>query len=379
MAYTDLHIEELMFKKAAGTISPAENERLQVELDGNPLARRHWEEIQHRLGTPESSVFLQEHTADQGWKELTTLLERPKSRPKWWQYAAVAAAVIAVAISVFWYYRPSADGLEYVAQDVQKLVPSPEAIQLLPEGGEAINLSRAVATLRVGEMSVTADSTGLRYQSAAAAPHWATLYVPAQQQYRIDLPDGSKVWLNAVSSLRFPSVFGAHMREVYVTGEAYFEVAHDSKRPFIVHAEKQDIRVLGTSFNVNAYEPNRLVTALVSGRVELTTDGQARTTLAPGEAGIFRDNRVAVETFDPTFTLAWMEGIHYFYNAPLQSIAPILSRWYGVDVHFADAEVATRPFSGSIDKHQPLQVFIDNLKAIADIQPEVRDGSLYFR
>lgn len=378
MAYDDLHIEELMFKRAAGTISAAERAQLDTVLASNPEARRHWEQIEATLQEPPTRQFLAAQDTEQGWQDLSARLEPPSPRLRWYQYAAMATAVAAIAVSV-WYFRPSADGLDYLVPDIQSLVHTPDAIQLQPEGGKAVVLGPAVQTLRVGSLSVTADSAGLRYAATAAAPQWATLHVPAQQQYRIDLPDGTKVWLNAATSLRFPSVFNTATRAVFLTGEAYFEVAADAGKPFVVHTPTHAIRVLGTAFNVKAYEDTENATALVAGSVQLMDETQALATLKPGEQAVYANHRATITPFDATMTLAWRDGLHYFYNATLGDIAPVLARWYGVKVRFVNQELTTRPFSGSIDKSQPLQDFIDNLQSVAGIQPYIRRGVLYFR
>ncbi len=368
-----------MFKRVAGTIGAAENARLDAALASDAEARRRWEEIEASLQEPAARRFLDEQDHEAGWRNLHAQLAPPPTRRmRWYQYAVFGAAVVAMLIGV-WYFRPSADGLDFLVPDIQSLVHDPDAIRLVPEGAKAVELGTGAETLRIGSLSVTADSSGLRYAATAVTPQWATLHVPAQQQYRIDLPDGTTVWLNAATSLRFPSVFHAATREVFLTGEAFFDVAADASKPFVVHTPEYGIRVLGTSFNVHAYADTESATALVSGSVQLVDRSRTLATLKPGEQAVYANQKVNVAPFDATSTLAWRDGLHYFYNATLGDIAPVLARWYGVEVRFVSQELTTRPFSGSIDKSQPLQDFIDNLQSVAHIQPYIQRGVLYFR
>lgn len=198
------------------------------------------------------------------------------------------------------------------------------------------------------------------YRSPEAAPEqqsrFNSLITAKGGEYRLDLPDGSVVWLNSESSLRFPVRFAADRREVYLDGEAYFRIAHDASAPFHVHIPECDICVLGTSFNVSAYgnDPKRHAT-LVEGSLRID-DSLSSHLLKPGEQyALDKASGVStVQPVDPELYTSWVEGKFYFSAAPFEEIARILERWYDFRVEYLQDEIRRMRFSGTIHKHRPL-------------------------
>jgi len=170
-----------------------------------------------------------------------------------------------------------------------------------------------------------------------------TLTTPRGGQYQLVLPDGSKVWLNAASSIRYPTAFAGDERKVEITGEAYFEVAKDAKKPFRVHftsaGREGAVEVLGTHFNVNAYDDEPTIkTTLLEGSVKVTKDA-ASAILRPGQqasvspsTGEGRGEAISVQTADVDQAVAWKNGRFYFENADIKTIMRQVSRWYDVEV-----------------------------------------------
>lgn len=206
---------------------------------------------------------------------------------------------------------------------------------------------------------VKGDSGHLSYQVASAQPAevaYNILTTPKSGQYQLTLPDGSKVWLNNVSSLRYPTSFQEKERMVELTtGEAYFEVAQDASRPFIVKVRDENVKVLGTSFNVMAYpEEGGTQTTLLSGAVEVKT-GKATVRLKPdeqaleeagGEVKVLKD--VASQDI-----VSWKDGFFYFGRASFESVMRQLARWYDVDVIYK-GKAPDMEFGGKIDRSLPL-------------------------
>ncbi len=183
------------------------------------------------------------------------------------------------------------------------------------------------------------DSGALRYDDAHLSSGDATLYntlrVPIAGTYRIVLPDGTAVWLNAASELRFPVRFNGDRRTVALRGEGYFEVAPDAQKPFSVTANGDTIQVLGTSFNISAYEPARTTTTLVSGKVAVAAP-KGRKALEPGQQAVSTPASVRVSAGDMEKAIAWKNGYFYFSNESLPDIMEQLSRWYGVSVSYEE-------------------------------------------
>jgi transmembrane sensor len=164
-----------------------------------------------------------------------------------------------------------------------------------------------------------------------------TIETPRGGQYEVNLPDGTEVWLDAASSLRYPVIFGLKQRKVELKGEAYFEVAHNKKKPFIVATEQQNVLVLGTHFNINAYPDESTVnTTLLEGKVKITGNG-LNAELIPGQQSILtpQTHQIKVQNADLETTMAWKNGDFVFKSEGLESIMRKISRWYDVDVEYA--------------------------------------------
>ncbi|WP_276481788.1 FecR family protein [Paraflavitalea pollutisoli] len=263
-------------------------------------------------------------------------------------------------------------------------VTANEAAPLLPGG------NKAVLTLANGQQIIldTAGNTTLAQQgttriiklnngqlayqdankaTAGAQPLFNTIATPNGGQYEIILPDGSHVWLNAASSLRFPTAFTGGERKVQLTGEAYFEVAKNAAMPFRVytadrqHQDNGVVEVLGTHFNVNAYEDEPLVkTTLLEGKVTVAAMAAPGTpvTLAPGKQaafayGVGRPASITVNTVDADEVIAWKNGIFNFNHADIRTVMRQLARWYNVEVVY-EGPLSNELFEGEIPRNSTL-------------------------
>jgi transmembrane sensor len=191
-----------------------------------------------------------------------------------------------------------------------------------------------------------------------------TLTTPRGGQYEVVLPDGTKVWLNAASSLRYPTSFPGNERRVELTGEAYFEVAKNAAQPFFVKTTNQTVEVLGTHFNINSYSDEvSTKTTLLEGRVNVTnTSGMLLVKLKPGQQAIGTINGMKVNTdVDVEEAIAWKNGKFMFKNTDLPTIMRLLSRWYDVDVEY-QGTIAEKHYMGRISRHVPVSQVFEILK-----------------
>lgn len=164
---------------------------------------------------------------------------------------------------------------------------------------------------------------------------------PKGGQYQVLLPDGTKVWLNAASSLKYPPLFSKTERRVELTGEGYFEVAPNKLSPFIVQTENQSVKVLGTHFNINAYKDTRNTsTTLLEGSVMIdysSSEKRNSQLLKPGQQAVLNgEHRLAVKTVDLSNAVAWKNGLFYFENTPVEQVLAEFARWYNFDFEFED-------------------------------------------
>ena len=205
---------------------------------------------------------------------------------------------------------------------------------------------------------------------------------PLGGEYSLTLADGTKVWLNAMSELRYPVAFGEGVREVELKGEAYFEVEKNEGKPFIVKTDEFNVRVLGTSFNISAYLDSPLAhTTLCSGHVRINdrTNPGKEVDILPGEQLLFhRDNReISVREVDTDVFVSWREGFFQFDNNTVEEVFTILQRWYNIQVFYANVEVRQELFTGKLPRFDNPQIIIDLIERVSDLKIEVRGKMIY--
>ena len=272
---------------------------------------------------------------------------------------AAAAILLILATSVgFWLYEPQKQAAPVA---LMKRNPQPQEVVLSNDQGGNIILSEQ--TDRDSLASLGATLTGdqqLAYGPTSGQETTVstqTLQTPRGKDFKIVLSDGTEVWLNAESTLTYPSRFHEAQRIVELDGEAYFKVARDEHHPFIVRTRSLQTRVLGTEFNVSSYPGSEVQVTLIEGSVEVSdADRQATTRIVPGEqASLLADGDIAVQKVDVSSYVHWKEGYFYYDNVPLLDIMKDLGRWYNVSVVFCNAEAMDCRLHYVADRRQDLQ------------------------
>ena len=283
----------------------------------------------------------------------------------WPRIAAAASILLCVAIGAYFLttrpYPP-------VTLSQTRLIHtgSNKAILTLANGGQVIlNDARNGTLTTQGTTSITKTADGQIIYNASASTQptaelsYNTISTPRGGQYQVILPDSSHVWLNAASSIRFPTAFTGNSREVTVTGEAYFEVAHNAHKPFRVTTGSQTIEVLGTHFNVNAYEDESVIrTTLLQGSVRLN----GNTMLKPGEQGVNNGVGIKVSLANTENAVAWKDGKFKFASENIKDLMRKVARWYDVDVSY-DGDMATKDFSGSVSRFDQISEILNVLQS----------------
>ena len=242
----------------------------------------------------------------------------------------------------------------------------PSAELILPDGKKRL-LSREKATVVIADSNreMRTDKQTLYVESNNLIPResqYYTINIPLGAEYNIILPDGTKIYLNAGSSLKYPDQFIGEKREVSLTGEGYFEVASDSLHPFVVHVADMSVEVLGTSFNINAYPEEEWVkTTLVEGSVK---------TLCGNHNFIMKPNTQVVEYFPVNIQqyTSWKDGYYDFEDMPLKVLMQIFSRWYNIKLEFAKPELKELKFSGRLKRYDDLHSLFKMLEYTRDIK-----------
>jgi len=274
------------------------------------------------------------------WAAMPVPFEHKTTRL--WTKAAIAASVLIALSTGLWFYigqqQNDKHGIrkELLASDIP---PGKNTATLTLASGKTIALSDEKSGVVINNDKLAYDDGSIVTGSSSRADSAIilTAATPRGGTYRIILPDGSKVWLNAASSIKFSSDLDKLARRtVSLTGEAYFEVAKDKSRPFIVSTDKQEVEVLGTHFNINSYADEAVTkTTLLEGSVKVTAFNTTRL-LSPGQQASLKARRIAVENVDIEDEIAWKNGNFVFNDEDLESIMRKISRWYDVEIYYQD-------------------------------------------
>lgn len=194
---------------------------------------------------------------------------------------------------------------------------------------------------------------------------------------KLRLPDGTTVWLNNGATLKYPSSFEADNRTVYLTGEAYFEVSHESCRPFYVRTDNGIVKEYGTSFNVNATAHSTTVT-LVEGCISVFSNGCGEKVMSPGEQAVMRQGSTTISHHDITNDIAWKTGIYKMDNASIGELAEQLAEWYGCQVVFHSQETRDVRFSGIVNRNKSLTTILNAISYATDVKIRLIDGRIIF-
>ena len=270
-----------------------------------------------------------------------------------WRWTAAAAAIVIIIASAWWLSMNSGTGLKEMIPvanvSSEQIMPGKNEAVLVTESGKTVVLGRnGMSDVEIEAGVVVRDDSvkGVNYSLAVNTEvHYHTLRVPKGAEFRIVLRDGTEVWLNSESELRFPTAFTGNEREVELKGEGYFSVTHDDKLPFVVVAAGIRTRVYGTEFNVRSYDVNDVNVTLVKGRVGVQREKTTREfTLTPGENARFEGNTPEITKVNVHKFTAWKEGYFYYENERVETIMEDLKRWYDFDVVYVGNQVKDLKF-----------------------------------
>lgn len=312
------------------------------------------------------------------------------------RYVSAVAATLFLLLSIggyFYFTNTKTVQQDQVSQNkVHDLAPGGnKAVLTLADGSEIVlNDAKNGVLASQGNLSVSKNKEGqVVYQvlenknSNQKEVVYNTISTPRGGQYQINLPDGTEVWLNAASTLKFPLVFSKNERRVELTGEAYFEVnplvsskSKSRKVPFIVKSQSQEVEVLGTHFNVNAYgDEIDTRTTLLEGSVKVAQLGsQNSKLLKPGQQSIV-DKTITVSNVDAEQAIDWQKGYFSFDNESVESIMRKISRWYNVEVEYKD-NIRYRKFAGRISKFENVSQILKIMEKTKVIHFKMEEGRI---
>jgi len=385
-------IAGLIAKEIAGGLSPEEKKKLVAWLDEDDSNRELLAEIKNS-GNFRAWVHSREANRQPAWEFIYNTIQRKGRRAAIQKIIRVAASVLLpllIAGGVYFFVSRQIPEQKGISGQVAEISPGTSKAVLVLDDGRSVVLDTPDETeirekdgtvIRKGEKKL--DYTGGEGDAKVSRPLFNTIRVPKGAEYDLVLSDSTRVFLNAMSEFSYPVQFTGETREVELKGEAYFEVSH-SGSPFIVNTGRVNVEVMGTEFNINAYEnTKKIITTLVEGKVKVAaagTPGEGRL-LQPEEQAVFSlmDGNIEVEKVDVLLFTSWKDGEFNFYDARLEDIMTTLTRWYSADVFYMNPSVKDLRFSGSLDKYGDIGQILDIIKATNKVGIEINGTAILFR
>ena len=339
--------------------------------------------------------------------ELASAMEReeqldetfisPTARRLWPRLAAIAAAIALIGLAG-WFFYNSNDSSEAAGQNKYAktdVAPGHNGATLTLTNGRVIKLSNAKTAVAIGANTLNYDDGSAVVVNEAAAGDLGNTEITAAtgraQTYAVTLPDGTKVWLNAATKLKFPTKFSkSGKRIVTLDGEAYFEVYKDKLHPFVVKSQEhngipqQEITVLGTHFNISAYSNDeQMKTTLLEGSVKVDVSDIASSNAASGQTGVIlkvnqqsvvaKSTKIAVENIDAQEAVDWKNGSFVFEHQKLSDIMKKVERWYDVGITYQNNTLKNQTFTGEISRYDHVSELLKILERTGKVNFEI-DG-----
>lgn len=385
MEQTDIHILELVAAELCGeSLSQEEKQLLHV---WRKASSGHEELYQHY-----QQIFDRQETLKQ-WEQIHQSTPAAHcffrhsfhfQRRNLLKYAAVLLPLALLSAWLLLKHNASSPVTSPVHLVQNDIAPGKQKAHLKLEDGKVIPLADSCMAIQTHQNIQVGNGGILQYQANSSTPAKAvyhTLAVSKGAEFQLILPDGTKVWLNSDSELKYPNVFNAKTRQVYLKGEAYFEVTHSEHQPFIVKAGDCAIRVLGTAFNVSSYAGEKqIVTTLVKGKVAYAA-GNNRGELTPGEQCIYgkETQKAKVQKVDVNRFISWKNGLFIFDHATMEELGKQISRWYNVEVIFPDDAARLISFTGAMERYKPVSYLVQLLNETNTVDCRLEGNRLVFR
>lgn len=302
-------------------------------------------------------------------------------KPMWYRnktYLGIAASLLMIlGIASYWFVTDNKTPENTITSQDKKA--GTEGLVLSLENGETVEIDSLADGLIASQdgVEIYKKDGAIYYKGEAGKISFNTAHTPKGRKFEIQLPDGSNVWLNAESTIKYPIEFAENQRKVQVTGEAYFEVAKNENSPFIVETEDQTIQVLGTQFNINSYSnENASRTTLLEGKVKISCQGEEHF-LTPNEQITYdrRKEKLAKSEVNAKQSISWVQGYFNFQDSDLAGIMKQIERWYNIEVEFQAGVDQNQTFSGRTSMNQNLSEVLKVLE-LSGIKTQLQNNKL---
>lgn len=382
-------IAKLITKEVINDLNVDECQKLKVWVDECPENRQLYFYLKNSATFKARNTEYDDIDVPAGWVNVVKLIDKRRRiivLRKVLSYAAVVVLPIMIAGGI--YYSKSLAPKKGNITQVQGIKHGSTKAVLTLANGKIMQLdstNNMAITEKDGTL-IQKDGGRLNYTNSlngeSNMPIYNTINIPQGGEYHLVLADGTRVYLNSMSEFKYPVKFLGESREVELSGEAYFEVTKDASKPFIVKTSAISIEVLGTSFNLNAYENcERIVTTLVEGRVKINSSKTNEShLLAPDEQATFSiaTEHTDITKVDVNLYTAWKDGNLTFYDTRLEDIMTTLTRWYSANVSYTTVSVKDLRFSGNLNRYGDINQILDIIRSTGKINIEINNNTILF-
>ena len=381
MSLTNINIDfEFIWKKINSNLTKKEEKLFSKWLDSDKNHKSFFKKVEyyHKTGKIHDAHDL---NVIQSWEKTEPKLTTSKKRylPDWIKIAGSVAATVVIMLSAYFIVEYQPKELEVVETREMVIPPGTSRARLIFDDGETVDLSegRAFHTeiegTKISNQGNQISYTGQEAQLAEL--RYNTLEIPRGAEYFITLSDGTKVWLNSDTRLKYPVQFIGNERNVELTGEAYFEVTENTQKPFRVSTGEQIVEVLGTEFNISSYTDNELIyTTLVEGKVKVFSEDNPELSqnLTPGyQTYMYKESGdISIRKVDINEYVAWKNGEFNFNNKTLAEMMETLSRWYDINVVFENDRKKKVRFTGTIKRYENLEQMLRLIEKTHEVKFE---------
>ena len=378
-----IEVSRLIVKYLQGCISPEEKVMLDKWLEESSENREIYHRVQGRVNREERQRIIRKLNKRAAWERVdrnTKKYRHPILR-RCMKYAATIVLPLFM-VGVGFYLIRDKEEIHPVAEMV-KISPGVTKAELVLADGHKVVLGTETIDSLVSEegVNIVKDGTGVSYLGNKEEGDLAynIMRVPRGGEFKVRLQDGTLVYMNSETELKYPVRFVGKERRVYLSGEAYFEVQRDTTKPFIVVMNGNEVRVLGTEFNVRSYEDEKCqFTTLVAGKVLLTTHDHRCIELLPNEQGIVDpQGDIRKEQVDVALYTAWKDGNFVFRKQSLEHIMEIVERWYDLKVTFEDEWCKQVSFSGNVERYDDFSKLAEMLEATGSVKFRIKNNEIY--
>ena len=321
---------------------------------------------------------------ERGWQDLQSKRSKKAGKRlwvRWCRYAAILVLPLLVGIIIYRYTE------EPQVEETTTITSGTSKARLILANGTSISLEQQQKRVVENGTRIDLQQQQVVYENAISDEYEELVYnelvIPRGGEYSLTLSDGTVVYMNADSKLRFPVKFDRNLRMVELEGEAYFKVQRNEKVPFIVKTSQISVQVLGTEFNVSAYAEDLVIqTTLVSGAVKVFSEDEKESViLRPGEQAEFSriTHEIQLETVDVSYVTAWKDGRLRFQEKPLFEIMKNVARWYDVEIIYEDEEVKYYPFGCNFNRMATIESLLQIFEATGTIETRVQGRKIWIK